>query len=107
MHKAVTHPRIRAGLLVIVPQAVRCTPVPPHQPRSQHRPLMHVHPAAPCCAAFDANNTVRVGDSVAAGLTGVLLYQFSLWRIQPIASTLSIVKTNPRPPSPPDVLAGG
>jgi hypothetical protein len=48
-----------------------------------------------------AQNTLRSGDSV-AGLTGVMHFAFSNYRVQPTEAPL-FTATNPRTPAPPDV----
>ncbi|MBC8032046.1 MAG: ExeM/NucH family extracellular endonuclease [Pyrinomonadaceae bacterium] len=52
---------------------------------------------------FDANNTRRVGDTV-TGLTGVLTYDFSEYRIQP-TGTVTFAAANPRTAAP-DAVGG-
>ncbi|GIV78817.1 MAG: hypothetical protein KatS3mg050_3211 [Litorilinea sp.] len=47
---------------------------------------------------LSAANTLRLGDTV-TGLSGVLDYRFSLYRVQPVAP-VSFTHANPRPPAP-------
>ena len=50
---------------------------------------------------LSASNTLRVGDTL-PGLTGVMDYRFSVYRIQPVGP-ISFNHTNPRPAAPPSV----
>lgn len=53
---------------------------------------------------LSASNTLRVGDIVPDGVTGVLEYRFSVYRIQPIdGAEPTFVSANPRPAEPEDV----
>ena len=50
---------------------------------------------------LSASNTLRVGDTVAGSLTGVLDFRFSVYRVQPIdPALLAFDSTNPRPAAP-------
>ncbi|MGH2491808.1 MAG: ExeM/NucH family extracellular endonuclease, partial [Candidatus Limnocylindria bacterium] len=50
---------------------------------------------------LSASNTLRVGDTL-AGLTGIMDFRFSNYRIQPVGP-ISFVHTNPRPVAPDQV----
>jgi hypothetical protein len=49
-------------------------------------------------------NKFRGGDTI-TGLTGVMQYAFSSWRVRPTSQPYTFVKTNPEPSSPP--IVGG
>ncbi|MCL6568906.1 MAG: ExeM/NucH family extracellular endonuclease, partial [Meiothermus silvanus] len=55
----------------------------------------------PYLSAADTSGTRRVGDSV-VGLTGVLSYGFSSYRVEPVG-TVNFIPSNPRPEAPEDV----
>jgi uncharacterized protein len=51
---------------------------------------------------LSASNTLRVGDSLPEGVTGVMDFRFSLYRIQPVGE-IEFEHTNPRQEAPDDV----
>jgi predicted extracellular nuclease len=54
------------------------------------------------------DQTVRRGDTLPAGFTGVLTYAFSQWRVYPLnVAALSFERTNPRPLAVPGVAVDG
>jgi len=48
---------------------------------------------------LSASNTLRIGDTIAGPLTGVLDFEFNLYRIQPVGP-IGFNATNPRPAAP-------